>query len=84
MAELQTRTTGRERQNLLPTMGAFWRPFAGFIPILATRLFLGALFWAKAQDPFWRRRFTLKTAGQPPARGIAVLPKPVRHYPVVV
>jgi dienelactone hydrolase len=59
------------RQNI------FW----GGLVIL---LFLGALFWAKQQDPFSRKWFTLKTADHDSFKCVAVLPKPMRQYPVVI
>jgi acetyl esterase/lipase len=56
----------------------------GGFPIFMLLLFLGAMFWAKAQDPFSRRWFTLKTADRGSFHCVAVLPKPVRRVPVVV
>jgi predicted esterase len=47
-------------------------------------LFLGALFWAKEQDPFSRKWFTLKTADHDKFKCVAVLPKPMRQYPVII
>jgi predicted esterase len=47
-------------------------------------LFLGVLFWAGEQDPFSRNWFTLKTADHGSIRCVAVLPKPMRQYPVVI
>jgi predicted esterase len=47
-------------------------------------LFLGALFWAKEQDPFSREWFTLKTADHGSVKCVAVLPKPIRQYPVII
>jgi acetyl esterase/lipase len=41
---------------------AVFRPFFNFIPFLAVLLFFGALFWAKAQDPFSRKWVTLKVS----------------------
>jgi predicted esterase len=51
---------------------------------LAILLFLGALEWAKERDPFVRRWFTLKTADGSSFKCVAVLPKPMRYYPVVI
>jgi predicted esterase len=51
---------------------------------LAILLFLGAIFWAKTQDPFSRKWFTLKTADHGSFKCVAVLPKPMRQYPVVI
>jgi len=52
--------------------------------VLAVLLFLGALFWAREQDPFSRKWFTLKTADHGFLKCVAVLPKPVRQYPVII
>ena len=51
---------------------------------LVILLFLGALFWAKEQDPFSRKWFTLKTVDHGSVKCVAVLPKPLRQYPVVI
>jgi acetyl esterase/lipase len=51
---------------------------------LVILLFLGALFWAEEQDPFSRKWFTLKTANGDSVKCVAVLPKPMRKYPVVI
>jgi acetyl esterase/lipase len=56
----------------------------GFIPLVVTLLFLGALLWAREQDPFSRKWFTLKTADDGSFKCVAVLPKPVRRCPVVI
>src|ERR1035438_9388598 len=63
---------------------AFLRPVFSFIPILAVLLFFGALFWAKEQDPFSRKWFTLKTADHGSVKCVAVLPKPLRQCPVII
>ena len=42
---------------------------------LVILLFLGALFWAKARDPFSRQWLTLKTAEHGSFKCVAVLPK---------
>jgi len=56
-----------------------------FVPaIFLVLVFLGALLWAKRQDPFSRQWFTLKTAGHDSFKCVAVLPKPVRKCPVVI
>jgi dienelactone hydrolase len=47
-------------------------------------LFLGALAWAKEQDAFIRKWFTLKTADHVKFKCVVILPKPVRQYPVVI
>jgi predicted esterase len=54
---------------------------SGFFLVL---LFLGALGWAKERDPFVRRWFTLKTSDRGSVKCVAVLPKPMRRYPVVI
>lgn len=56
----------------------------GFIPLLIVLLFLGALLWAREQDPFSRKWFTLKTADHGSFKCVAVLPKPIRQCPVVI
>jgi len=53
-------------------------------PVLVILLFFGALFWAKEQDPFSRQWFTLKTADHSSIKCVAVLPKPMRQYPVII
>lgn len=47
-------------------------------------LFFGALLWAKARDPFSRQWLTLKTADGSFFKYVAVLPKPMRQYPVII
>lgn len=47
-------------------------------------LFAGALGWARSRDPFVRVWFSVRTAAHGKARGVAVVPKPVRSRPVVV
>lgn len=54
------------------------------IPILAFLVFFGAMLWANWHNPFVRKWFTLKTADHESFKCIAVLPKPMRQYPVVV
>lgn len=63
---------------------ALLRPFAYFSPLLVILLFLGALFWAKEQDPFSRNWVTLKTSGHSSVKCVTVLPKPIRQYPVII
>ncbi len=53
-------------------------------PVLVLLLFFGALFWAKKQDPFSRKWFTVKTADHGSFKCVAVLPKPMRQYPVII
>jgi dienelactone hydrolase len=69
--------------KLVSWLRAFLRPVTDFVPVLAIMLFLGALFWAKAQDPFSRKWFTVFADGHP-VKCVAVLPKPVRPCPVVI
>ena len=54
------------------------------IPILAVIGFFMALIWAKNDDPFKRIGFSLRTANSGKVQGIAVLPKPLAKYPVVI
>ncbi len=54
------------------------------IHVLVLLLFLGALFWAKEEDPFSRKWFTLKTSEHSSVKCIAILPKPMRQYPVII
>jgi pimeloyl-ACP methyl ester carboxylesterase len=63
---------------------AFFRPFTGFILLLVILLFLGALFWAREQDPFSRKWFTLKTVNGGSIECVTVLRKPIRPCPVVI
>jgi dienelactone hydrolase len=55
----------------------FWR----WLVIL---LFFGALFWAKEQDPFSRKWFTVKASDNASFKCVAVLPKPIRQCPVII
>jgi len=55
-----------------------------FVPVLGLLLFLGAMFWAKSQDPFSRHWFTLKTPDHQSFQCVTVLPKPIRRCPVVI
>ena len=65
--------------------GRAWRCMQiNFFPVLGLLLFLGAMFWAKAQDPFTRHWFTLKTPEYHSFQCVTVLPKPVRRCPVVI
>ena len=52
--------------------------------VLVLLLFFGALFWAKELAPFPESRFTLKTADHGSFKCVAVLPKPMRQYPVII
>jgi acetyl esterase/lipase len=52
--------------------------------VFLTLLFFGALFWAKEQDPFSRKWFTLKTADHNFVKCVAVFPKPLRQCPVII
>jgi dienelactone hydrolase len=60
------------------------RAFNSFIPILVFLVFMGALLWAKEEDAVSRKWFTLKTPEDGSFKCVAVLPKPVRYYPVVI
>lgn len=42
------------------------------------------MFWAKAQDPFSRRWFSLKTTDRGSVKCVAVLPKPIRPCSVII
>lgn len=42
------------------------------------------MFWAERQDPFARKWFTIKMTDHNSLKCVAVLPKPVRRYPVVI
>jgi acetyl esterase/lipase len=53
-------------------------------PVLVLLLFFGALFWAKGQDPFSRKWFTLKTTDHSSFKCVAILPKLLRQYPVII
>jgi len=79
-----TENAERENHNFLCALCDLLRPFFGFVPLLVTLFFLGALFWAKGQDPFSRKWFTLKTADHGSVKCVAVLPKPMRRYPVII
>jgi dienelactone hydrolase len=58
---------------------------SSFVAVLLALLFVGALFWAKGQDPFQRIWFKVRVPGQGKAECIAVLPKmAARPLPVVV
>jgi len=52
--------------------------------IFLVLIFLGALFWAKAQDPFSRDWFTLKTSAGDSFKCVVVLPKPIQKRPVIL
>jgi hypothetical protein len=58
-----------------------WRSAASIFVIL---LFLGALCWAKGQDPFVRRWFNVKTESGESFDCAAVLPKPLHRCPVII
>jgi acetyl esterase/lipase len=72
------------RRKAFCVLCAFLRPCTGFVPVLVLLIFGGALFWAKAQDPFSRRWFTVKTTDGDSVKCVAVLPKPVRPRPVII
>lgn len=58
-----------------------WKFASGIFLVL---FFLGTLFWAKEQDPFSRKWFTLKTADRSSFQCVVMLPKPIRRYPVII
>jgi dienelactone hydrolase len=74
----------RSKQARRRRRGVVSRPFVGFIPLLVALLFLGALAWAREHDPFVRKWFTLKISNHESCPCVAVLPKPMRQYPVVI
>lgn len=74
----------RKRWDLYRALCTFLRPCTGFIPVLVLLIFAGALLWAKQQDPFSRKWFTLKTADHGTFQNVAVLPKPIKRYPVII
>lgn len=61
-----------------------WQPIRVYIPLLLLAVFIAAMMWAKASDPFRRVEFSLKTASGGNVKGIAVLPKPIGKHPVVI
>ena len=72
------------RRKFFCALCAFLRPCTGFVPVLVLLLFVGVLFWAKAQDPFSRKWFAVKAADGGTVKCVAVLPKPIRPRPVVI
>src|SRR5689334_22891853 len=74
----------RWEKRIFCALCVFLRPAFSFFPILVILIFFGALFWAKWQDPFSRKWFTLRTADHGSVKCVAVLPKPFRKYPVIV
>ena len=52
--------------------------------IFLVLLFFGILFWAKGEDPFSRKWFTLQTASHHSFKCVAVFPKVPREYPVII
>jgi predicted esterase len=52
--------------------------------ILLVLLFLGAILWAKQQDSFSRKWFTLKTTDHVAFKCVAVLPKQIHQFPVII
>lgn len=54
------------------------------VPVFISLAYLGALLWAKSDDPFQRVEFTRKTPHYGRVKGIVVLPKPVHPCPVAV
>ena len=83
MIDPQTNKARAEKWAFFPGFCAFFRPCIGFFPVLLSLLFLGALFWAKQQDPFSRIWFTV-IAGNQACKCVAVLPKPPGQHPVII
>jgi predicted esterase len=54
------------------------------VPIFGILLFIGAMLWANCQDPFSRKWFALKVSGHDAVNCVALLPKPIRRYPLVI
>ena len=69
--------------KFVSTVRALLCRVADFVPVLVILLFLGTLFWAKRQDPFSRKWFSVSADGGS-FECVAVLPKPVQRRPVVV
>ncbi|MDR3457145.1 MAG: prolyl oligopeptidase family serine peptidase [Verrucomicrobiae bacterium] len=84
MIEPQKITETTKNSNYYCALCTFLRPITDFIPVLVVLIFLGALLWAKEQDPFSRKWFTLKTSDGNSIKCVVVLPKPVCRRPVVV
>jgi len=72
------------RGKVFGILCAILRPCAGFVPVLVLLFFVGALLWAKQQDPFSRKWFTIKTADGGSMKCVAVLSKPIRPCPVII
>lgn len=58
-----------------------WRAVA---PVFVVLLYCGVVFWAKWTDPFSRRWFTLKAKDHFSINCVAVLPKQIRQFPVII
>jgi len=69
-------------RNCFCALCVFSRPGGFFLSLVL--VFLGALFWAKEQDPFSRKWLTLKTVSVSSFKCVAVLPKPVQRRPVII
>ncbi len=54
------------------------------VPAIALIALFGAMAWAVSDDPFQRIEFKVKVLRQARAKGIVVLPKPFRSFPVVI
>jgi acetyl esterase/lipase len=78
------KNTKQEKFNLTGFLRAHLPPCPGFVPLLALLLFSGALFWAKGQDPFSRKWFTVRTTDHGSVKCAVVLPRPARTYPVLI
>lgn len=89
LGEPETAGSRRVRESSL--RGRFLREFCywcwlfqGFIPVLIVLLFFGSLFWAKRNDPFSRKWFSLRAPDGASFQCVAVLPKPIQRRPVVI
>ena len=78
------RVSETQNKNYFYFFCALSKPFASAIPGLVVLLFLGALSWAREQDPFARKWFATKTGDGGSVECVAVLPRPSRPCPVVI
>jgi dienelactone hydrolase len=65
----------------MPKQSMKWRSI--IIPVFGALLFFGAMVWAKSDDPFSRKWFSVKTP-HGKVDCVVVLPKPARACPVVL
>jgi acetyl esterase/lipase len=81
-----TQDPQRNAKDLIPfsqRISTFFAPHRSVL-ILGMLFFVGALFWAREQDPFTRKWFSLKTDDGRSFQCVVVLPKPVVSRPLVV